>query len=179
MRFRTLATVAVAALLAVPSILLGQSLAEAAAREKARRKALEESGKKPARSYSDEDLGRAKGANASFPTGPDGSPAAGTADEKKGAGAPGTKETEKTEDEKKAEATAAWRKKLDTASKAASTYRDQIAKIQNDLNDTSSGLYSSRRTTLLSFLDETQKKLADAERQVGDLQDEGRRNGYQ
>lgn len=175
MRFRTLATVAAAALLVVPSTLLGQSLAEAAAKEKARRKALEESRKKPARSYTDEDLGRAKGTNASFPSGPDAAAPAESAETKEGT--PGAK-PEKTEDEKKAEASAAWRKKVDAANTAATTYRDQLGKIQNDLNDTSGGLYSSRRTTLLNLLEETKKKLADSEQQIADLQDEGRRNRY-
>jgi len=175
MRFRTLATVAAAALLVVPSTLLGQSLAEAAAKEKARRKALEESRKKPARSYTDEDLGRAKGTNASFPSGPDAAAPAESAETKEGT--PGAK-PEKTEDEKKAEASAAWRKKVDAANTAATTYRDQLGKIQNDLNDTSGDLYSSRRTTLLNLLEETKKKLADSEQQIADLQDEGRRNRY-
>jgi hypothetical protein len=177
MRFRTLATVAVAALLVVPSMVLGQSLAEAAAKEKARRKALEESRKTPARSYTDDDLGRAKGTNASFPSGPDAAPATAESTEKK-EGAPGATEPEKTEEEKKAEASAAWRKKLDSANKDAGIYREQVGRIQNDLNDTTGGLYSSRRTTLLNLLDETQKKLTETEKKVADLEDEGRRNGY-
>ena len=90
----------------------------------------------------------------------------------------GPKDKEKTEDEKKAEATAAWRKSLDAANTAASTYREQIAKIQNDLNDTSGGFYSNRRSTLLTLLEDTKKKLADEEAKIADLEDQGRRNGY-
>lgn len=176
MRFRNLAAVAVGTVLVVPSALLGQSLGEAAAKEKARRKALEESRKKPARSYTDDDLGRVKGTNASFPTGSEAAPAEST--EKKDAGTPGTKETEKTEEQKKAEASAAWRKKLDKANQDVTTLRNQVDKIQTDLNDTSGGLYSSRRTTLLNLLEETKKKLADAQQQVTTLEDDGRRNGY-
>lgn len=176
MRFRNLAAAAAGALLVVPSALLGQSLGEAAAKEKARRKALEESRKKPARSYTDDDLGRARGANASFPTGSEATPAEST--EKKDAGTPEAREREKTEDEKRAEASAAWRKKLDKANQDVTTLRDQVGKIQSDLNDTSGGLYSTRRTTLMSLLDDTKKKLADAEQRVSTLEDEGRRNGY-
>jgi hypothetical protein len=60
----------------------------------------------------------------------------------------------------------------------AATYRDQAAKIQNDLNDTSGGLYSSRRATLVTLLEETQRKLAETEAKVADLEEQGRRNGY-
>ena len=138
MRFRNLATVAAAALLVVPSTLLGQSIAEAAAKEKARRKALEESRKKPARSATPTKTSDAPRARTrASPSGPDATAAAEPAATKEGA--PGAK-PEKTEDEKKAEATAAWRKKLDAANAAATTYRDQLGKIQNDLNDTSGGL---------------------------------------
>jgi hypothetical protein len=179
MRFLNLATVAIAALLVVPSTLLGQSLAEAAAKEKARRKALAEKGKKPARSYTDDDLGRAKGTNASFPSGPDAVPAEGDAAPKTdAAGSADSGTPEKTTQQKRAEESAAWRSNLDKAQKAAALYRDQVDKIQNDLNDTSGGFYSARRTTLLNLLDETKKKLADSEQQVADLEDQGRRSGY-
>ena len=176
MRIPKLVAVAAVSLLLVPSAGFGQSVAEAAAKEKARRKALEESNKKPAKSYSDADLGNAKGTNASFPSGADAAaPDAAAAKEATGSG---TKEKEKTDDEKLAEASAAWRKNLESANKAAGTYRDQVAKIQNDLNDTSGGLYSARRATLMGLLDDTKKKLAESEAKIADLEDQGRRNGY-
>jgi hypothetical protein len=175
MRIRNLVAVAVS-ILVVPSLGFGESLAEAAAKEKARRKALEESNKKPAKSYSDGDLGNAKGTNASFPSGT--APAA-SADPaaSKDAAAPGTKK-EKTDDEKQAEASAAWRKSLDAANKDAAASREQISKIQNDLNDTSGGFYSSRRATLLTQLEGSKKNLAEAEAKVADLEEQGRRNAY-
>ncbi len=175
MRMPNLVAVAAVSLLVVPSVGFGQSLGEAAAKEKARRKALEESSKKPVPSYSDADLGRAKGTNASFPSAE--APASTDPAAKEAAGS-GPKDKEKTEDEKKAEASAAWHKTLDAANKAASTYREQIDKIQNDLNDTSGGFYSNRRTTLLGLLEDTKKKLADEETKIADLEDQGRRNGY-
>jgi len=161
----------------VPGALQAQSLAEAAAKEKARRKALEESSKKPAKSYTEDDLSRAgsgKG-TASFTTGLDGAPAptAGAAAATEG----GSGKAEKTEDEKRAEAQAAWRASLDEASKSAATYRDQVGKLQNDLNDTSN-LYGTRRTTLMNFLDDTKAKLAAAEAKVADIQEQGRKSGY-
>jgi hypothetical protein len=177
MRIPSTLAVAAVALFLVPSVGFGQSLAEAAAKEKARRKALEESRKKPARSYSDADLANAKGSNASFPSGAD---APATTEPATGSEAAGSepKEGEKTEEERQAEASAGWRKSLDAANNDAATYRDQVAKIQNDLNDTSGGIYSSRRTTLLTLLEETQRKLSETEAKVADLEDQGRRNGY-
>ena len=183
MRIHNLVVVAAVSLLAVPRGGFGQSLGEAAAQEKARRKALEESSKKPGKSYSDADLGNTKGTNASFPSASGTASTAEGKDAKDGKDATGKegaggKEKEKTEDEKLAEASAAWHKNLDTAQKAASTYRDQVGKIQSDLNDTSGGFYSTRRATLVTLLDDTKKKLADAEAKVADLEDQGRRNGY-
>jgi hypothetical protein len=176
MRMPNLVAVAAVSLLLVPTVGFGQSLGEAAAKEKARRKALEESNKKPAKSYSDADLGNAKGTNASFPTGSDAT-ASTDAAAAKDAAAPGAKK-EKTDDEKLAEASAAWHKNLDAANKDATSYRDQIAKIQNDLNDTSGGFYGSRRATMQTQLDDAKKKLADAEAKVAVLEDQGRRSGY-
>jgi hypothetical protein len=176
MRIPNLVAVAAVCLLVVPSVGFGQSLGEAAAKEKARRKALQESNKKPAKSYSDADLGNAKGTNASFPSGAD--PAASTDPAaSKDAATTGTKK-EKTDDERLAEASAAWHKSLDAANKDATTSREQIAKIQNDLNDTSGGFYSSRRATLLGQLEDTKKRLAEAEAKVADLEEQGRRSGY-
>ncbi len=176
MRMPNLVPLVVASLLVVPSVGFGESLAEAAAKEKARRKALADSNKKPAKSYSDADLGNAKGTNASFPSGADASSSTAAAADKDAA-VPGAKK-EKTDDEKQAEASAAWRKSLDAANTDAAAYRDQVAKIQNDVNDTSGGLYSNRRTTMLSQLEDAKKKLADTEAKIADLQDQGRRNGY-
>jgi hypothetical protein len=176
MRIRSLVAVAAVSTFVLPALSFGQSLAEAAAREKARRKALAESNKKPAKSYSDADLSNAKGKNASFPNGSD-AQASTDADGNKDAASPGTK-PEKTEEQQQAEAAAAWRKNLDAANAEATGYREQIAKIQNDLNDTSGGIYSSRRATMLSQLEGANKKLTEAEAKIADLEDQGRRNRY-
>lgn len=176
MRMPNLVAVVVVSVLVVPSVGFSQSLAEAAAKEKARRKALEESNKKPAKSYSDDDLGRAKGTNASFPSGAD-APASSDQAAAKDTGAPGAKK-EKTDEERLAEASATWHKNLDAANKDASGYRDQVAKIQTDLNDASGGFYGSRRATMLTQLEDAKKKLADTEAKIADLEDQGRRNGY-
>jgi hypothetical protein len=178
MRILELGVAAATALFLAPGALEAQSLAEAAAKEKARRKALEESSKKPAKTYNEDDLARSgtgKG-SVSFPTGPDAAaPAPG--DAQKGTESGGAATSEKSAEAVRAEANAAWRKNLDDANKAAATYRDQVTKLQNDLNDTG-GLYSARRTTLMTFLDETKVKLAESEAKVADLEEQGRRSGY-
>jgi hypothetical protein len=176
MRVLKLAVAVSTALFLAPGALHAESLAEAAAKEKARRKALQDSAKKPVKSYTEDDLSRAGGGSGtvSVATGPDAAPAAGDGS-KPAAG--GAARTEKSEDEKRAEASAAWRKSLDDANKAAANYRDMITKLQNDLNDTS-GLYSSRRTTVENLLTETKVKLTESEAKVADLEEQGRRAGY-
>lgn len=159
------------ALFLAPQALSAQSLAEAAAKEKERRKVV-----KGAKSFTEDDLGRAGGgvANPATSALPESTPEA----SKEGETAAAEKKDEKTPDELKAEANAAWRKKLDAAQQNARTLQDTANRLQIDLNDASGGYFGARRTNLLNFLEETKKKLADAQQQVSDLEDEGRRNGY-
>lgn len=173
--FKLVVAVATALFLA-PGALHSESLAEAAAKEKARRKALADSAKKPVKSYNEDDLSRAGGGSGtmSAPSGPDATP---TADAAKPAEGAAPAKAEKSEDEKRAEASAAWRKSVEDANKIAANYRDMIVKLQNDLNDTS-GLYSSRRTTVENLLNETKVKLTESEAKIADLEEQGRRAGY-
>jgi hypothetical protein len=171
--FKLVVAVATALFLA-PGALHSESLAEAAAKEKARRKALADSAKKPVKSYTEDDLNRAGGGSGtmSATNGPDAPP-----DAAKPAEGAAPAKAEKSEDEKRAEANAAWRKSLDDQNKIAANYRDMISKLQNDLNDTS-GLYSSRRTTIENLLNETKVKLSEAEAKIADIEEQGRRAGY-
>jgi hypothetical protein len=175
MRVLDLAAGIAALCLVGPGALSAQSFGDAAAKEKARRKAADAKAKKPAPTFTNDDLGRSGGGNASFADG--GTAEGADKDKKDGAGA-ADKTTEKSADDKQAEAAALWHKNLDTANKNVTIYRDTINRIQADLNDTSGGFYSARRTTLMNLQEETKKKLADAERQVTDLEDQGRRAGY-
>jgi hypothetical protein len=168
MRVFYAAALATVALLLVPSPSPGQSLTEAAAKEKARRKAAQKG-----KSFTDDDLRGGGGGTVST-----GDPASGGSSTAKPAeaGKPGAKQ--KTEDEVKAEQSAAWSKKVDTANKKVAVLQETIDKIQLDLNDMSGGVYSSRRATLLSLLEDTKKQLAAAQQSVADLEDEGRKNSY-
>jgi hypothetical protein len=165
MRVFYAAALATVVLFLAPSPSPGQSLAEAAAKEKERRKAAQKG-----KSFTDDDL-RGRGGAVSMGTEgvPEGDPAAKPAE----AGKP--KEKQKTEDETRAEQTAAWRKKLDEANKKVAVLQDTVSKIQLDLNDMSGGVYSSRRATLIALLEDTKKQLAEAQQSVADLEVEGRR----
>jgi hypothetical protein len=158
------------ALFLAPQALSAQSLTEAAAKEKERRKVV-----KGAKSFTEDDLARAGGAGASVNALPESTPEEAP---KEGQAAPAEKKDEKTPDELKAEANAAWRKRLDAAQQNVRTQQELAGRIQNDLNDTSGGFYGARRTSLVAYLEETQKKLADAQQQVSALEDEGRKNAY-
>jgi len=163
---------ATVALFLAPQALSAQSLAEAAAKEKERRKAV-----KGAKSYTEDDLGRSGGGTANIPTGSEAVPEAAPREGETGESGE-AKEGEKSPDELKAEANTAWRKRLDAAQQNVRTFQEAINRIQLDLNDTSSGFYGARRTTMANLLEETKQKLAEAEQQVADLETEGRRNGY-
>jgi hypothetical protein len=170
MRVFPAATLVTVALFLVPSPSPGDSLAEAAKKEKERRKAAQKG-----KSFTDDDLGRGGGGNVNITTTdarPEGDAAAKPGEAAK------SKDKPKTEDEIKAEQSEAWRKKMDTANKKVGVLQDTVNKIQLDLNDMSGGVYSSRRATLLTLLDDTKKQLADAQQSVTDLEAEGRRNGY-
>jgi hypothetical protein len=169
MRVFYAAALATVALLLVSPPSPGQSLADAAAKEKARRKAAHKG-----KSFTDDDLRGGGGGSVSTgtETASTGSSTAKPADAGKSTA------KQKTEEEVKAEQTAAWRKKVEAANKKVTVLQETIDKIQLDLNDMSGGVYSSRRATLLSLLDDTKKQLAAAQQSVTDLEDEGRKNLY-
>ncbi len=162
-----------AALLLVAAASPAQSLGDAAAKEKARRKTVT----KPTKVITDEDL-RTGGGVVSNP----GTEAAtegttpGTPAEGGAAAAPGKKE--KTADELQAEAQGEWRKKLDAANQEVAQTQSLVNDMQLALNDTSGGVYTPRRAGLQAQLDEAQKKLAAAQGKVTSLTEEGRRNGW-
>ena len=156
--------------LAPPTVSAQGSLADAAAKEKERRKSV-----KGAKSFTEDDLRRAGAGAATTETE---LPATQEGGSKEGAATKAEKKEEKSEDELKAERSAAWRKKVETAQQNVRVYEDQVQRLQRDLNDTSGGFYTARRTTILNTLEETKKKLVEAQQALSDLEDEGRRNGY-
>jgi hypothetical protein len=155
----------------VPALLPAQSLGEAAAKEKEKKKT------KSAKVYTDDDLRRA-GAGTAIP----GATETGTAPTADGATkTDSTKDPkdpkEKTDDEQKAERQAAWHKKLEKAQADVAQYQKAVDDIQAALG-ASQSYYTPSRGKAVSDLDEAKSKLAQATQAAADLQEEGRRSGF-
>ncbi len=165
MRWRVTVLTGLASVLAVSAF--SQSLAEAAARERQRRKALAET-----RVYTETEL-RTSGRGAYPASGqqatpqPEASPAA-------AAGAAG----QKSEEEVRSEQEQAWREKLQQATQDVERYQQQADELQRQLNDMTGNLYGAGRTKLLNELETAKQNLAQARQRVADLQEEGRRSRF-
>jgi hypothetical protein len=173
MRVLHAAAVGATALL-LASTASAQGLGDVAAREKAKKKSTT-----PTKVYTENDLGQAAGPSTlSTPEGQTTSPAPGApaaaAGEKKAEG----EAKEKTPDELQAEAQEAWRKKLAEAREEETFYRDLVDKIQLDVNDTSGGVFTPRRASLIQRLEDNKKKLAEVQARIASLENEGRLNFY-
>jgi len=151
----------------------GDDLADAAAKEKARRKAAA-----PGRVITETDLAKAGGGAPSQPSSEASpvatdSPAKGpeTAAPKEGAAKP------KTDDEIRAEREKAWRDRLAKVNAKIASLTSEIASVEASVSDLSQNLYSPQRTAQLQHLEDQKKELAAAQQALADLQDEGRRSG--
>jgi hypothetical protein len=177
-----------AAALLLASVASAQGLGDAAAREREKRKAAPA---KPAKVYTEGDIGRSMAPVEATPDLPataeqaatEGQPATEGQAPAEGAPAEGAAPAKAAEDPAKAEeeahakAVQAWRQGLDQARKDEAAQKDLIARVQLSVNDTS-GLYSPGRAANMALLEETQKKLADTQAKIAALEDEGRRNAY-
>jgi hypothetical protein len=167
--FLTVSVVALAAAVAWP-----QSLAEIAAREKARQEKERKKAGGPAKVITEDDLrGRGAGTYSQPGTGTAASPAASPSP-----GASPGAEKPKTDDELRAEAEKAWREKLQHFQSEVTRLEGVVASLQTDLGDITGPLYGGSRTALLNRMDQAQKSLAAAKQQVADIEEEGRRNRY-
>lgn len=193
-----------AAALLLASVASAQGLGDAAAREKERKKAASA---KPAKVYTEGDIGRSMAPVAANPDLPataeqaaaegqpstegqaatEGQPAA----EGQAAGegeVPAAKPADdatkavdaaaKAEEEARAKAEEAWRKRLDQARKEEAVYKDVIGKLQLELDDTSGGLYNPGRAAKIAFQEENKQKLALTQGKIAAIEEEGRRNRY-
>ena len=161
--------------LLTPSLCLAQSLAEAAAKEKARRKALT-----PSKTYTGDDLRRAGGpaATTSSTATDDATPAGDAASASKAADAPQSGPKAKTDDEVRADREKEWRDKVAKANEEITRLNADIASLEASVGDLSQNLYSNTRTSQLAQLEENKTKLAAAQKTLADLQEEGRRSSY-
>jgi hypothetical protein len=176
MRLHHAAVLAAAALL-VGSVASAQGLGDAAAKEKAKRKA-EAGSSKPAKVFTESDLGGASAIEAApapaaeaGATGAEGQPADPKAKPKTEA------EIEAEAEKERQKAVDDWRAKLDEARRDEQQYRELVDRIQADLNDTS-GLYSPGRARRMENFEDAKKKLADAQARIAELEEQGRRSSY-
>jgi hypothetical protein len=177
---RVIGTIAVGLFfsLLIPGPSSGQSLAEVAAKEKARRKALT-----PGKVYTESDLRRAGAeagpATATTPTDDAATPTDAEASPKPDA-APGAKDgaKPKSDDEVRTEKQKDWNDRVAKANEEISRLNADIASLDRAVGDLSQNLYGATRTAQLARLEEDKKQLAAAQKTLADLQEEGRRNSY-
>ena len=94
--------------------------------------------------------------------------------------AEGTDEGEAvSEEDRRAEAEAAWRRKLDQARKEEEVYKEVIDRLQLELNDISGGVYNPGRANRVAFLEENKQLLVEVQERITALEQEGRANRYQ
>jgi len=181
MRAAHIAAVAVTALL-FASFASAQGLGDAAAREKEKRKA--EAKPASAKVYTENDLGASAPPPSSpldLPTEEEAASADGSSAEGSTAGAegqPGAGSSAAAQEDEKARAEEAWRRKIDQARKEEQVYRDVIDKLQVELADMSGGVYNPGRAARINFLEENKQLLAQTQEKVATLEAEGRANGY-
>jgi hypothetical protein len=168
--------------LVIPATSGAQSLAEAAAKEKARRK-----GMAPAKVYTEDDLRRAgsdpravaaaSSESASASSATEGAEtSAEKGDKPEAAAAKGEKP--KTDDEIRAEKQKDWSDRLAKANAEVERLKADIASLETSLGDLSQNLYSSSRAAQMNRLEDDKKQLAAAEQKVAEIQEEGRRNSF-
>lgn len=171
---RALSLAALSAALLLTSLpVSGQSLADAAAKEKERRKAAK------GKTYTESDLGKPGGGNYNAPPGSAAAsePAAPAAAPAGTAGAAGAAK-EKGAEEVRAEQEKAWRQRVQQAQNDIAKAQQQIDTLQRSLSDLSGNLYGASRTQQLTQLEQAQKQLATSRQQLSDLEEEGRRNAW-
>jgi hypothetical protein len=144
-----------------------QSLAEIAAKQKKERKG------KAIKVFTEEDLqrGAARGAT---PDEAEGEASAAPAP----AAAPASDGAAKSEDEQRADAQKAWRDKLQKSRDNATQLSAEVDRLQTALNDLAEPLYGTTRANRMAALEKAKQKLATAQQEIVDLEEQGRRSGY-
>ncbi len=177
MRVLTGATLLVTALALTPAVAPAQSLGEAAAREKERK--AKETKKPPAKVYTESDLGAGSGPGTVSQLGSTTPTSSPDTKASPGTGGEGSEtKAEKTEEELKAEQEKAWRDRRNNLQAEIARLTEVTNRLQTNLNDLSGPLYGGTRTSLLSQLEKAKSSLAEAQKMLGDLEEEGRRAGY-
>jgi hypothetical protein len=173
MRVSSLAVLITSCSLVLPGVASAQSLAEAAAKEKERRKT------RTGKVFTEEDARRAGASRPRDVTIIDGAAAPDAAAKegtpKEGAAKEGA---EKPKEETRADQEKAWRDRLTKANADVAKLTTQADGIQRSLNDLTQNVYGSTRTAQMARLEETKKQLATAQQSVEAITEEGRRSGF-
>ena len=159
-----------------------ESLAEKAAR--ARKASAAAAAAAPAGSakvLTNEDLANAKGnvIILSAPPASEAQPAAtAAATEAAPAGAPEKpKQTEPTEEEKRAQAGTALQKQIDEQAESIRKARKTIEAGETELNDITNYTFGARRAAVMQSIEEARQAVAAAQRSIEDLEVQARRQG--
>jgi hypothetical protein len=166
------------AILAVGGLLLGsmasaQGLGDVAAREKKKRQDTPTE----AKVYTEDDLGASiapVGVPSTLPA--DAEAGAEATDDAEGSGS--EEEEAASAEDQRAQAEAAWRRKLEQARKEEEVYQEVIERLQLELNDMSGGVYNPGRANRVEFLEENKQLLAEVQERIAGLEQEGRANNY-
>jgi hypothetical protein len=170
---RSLSLLASAALLAWLAPPAGaQSLGEAAAKERERRKNT-----RPAKVYTDSDV-RTGAPSSPADDGTDAAAADQPAAADKAAGEAGAPKDEKSPDDRRAEEATAWRGQIDQLEADLARLDADIARLEAAANDTRGYVYSNRRTVALENLEKARADRAAALQKRDDLLESGRRRGF-
>ncbi len=143
-----------------------QSLGEAAAKERARRKTQ----KAPVKVYTDDDVAHATPSETA-PVEPTASPAPATTGD-------GAAPAEKSEADARAEEQTAWRAEVTKANAEIARLEGEITRLEAEANDTRGYLYGNRRTLALEALDKARNDLNAARQKLDDLLTRGRQRGF-
>ncbi len=165
-----LCLVVMAALLVPAGPAAAQSLGEAAAKERARRKTRST----PAKVYTDDDVAHAAPSEPA-PADTGASPAPAASETSSG---DGVKPAEKSAEDARAEEQASWRAELDKTNAEIGRLEGEIARLDVETSDTRGYLYGNRRTQALEELARARTDLAAARQKVDDLLTRSRQRGF-
>lgn len=146
-----------------------QSLGDAAARERERRKAQ----KAPAKVYTEDELKSggatpaatpSEGTNSDAPASPSPTPA--------------TAVSEKSPDELRAEELKTWRAELDKVNADIARLSADVSSLEAEVGDLRGLQFGTRRTQALQELERTRAELSAARQKADDMLEAGRRRGF-
>jgi len=180
MRAAGFLTLVVALGLMTPPPASAQSLAEVVAKEKARREKLkQEKAEGEGKSYSEQDLDKARRTGPRIGDQSTGSTGSSPPEADSDAEGPeGDGPAEKTEDELRAEEQAAWREQLEAAEADRARVDEEIDAVQRALNDNTQSMFGTARKARLDRLEEAKAMREGVDQRIAALESEGRRKRF-